>query len=107
MEETVSEKKDIKSLQPGEALAYVDGSYNGDTGFYSCGVVFFCEGEELHFCKKGEEKELASMRNVAGEIMGAQMAMEEALRRGLLRGVPENGRQTKREPKHTRHTLIP
>jgi ribonuclease HI len=83
MEETVSEKKEINSLEPGEALAYVDGSYNADTGFYSCGVVFFCEGEELHFCKKGQEKELASMRNVAGEIMGAQMAMEEALRRGL------------------------
>lgn len=65
-----------------EALAYVDGSYNAQTGEYSCGVVFFYNGQEKHICKKGEEKEMAVMRNVAGEIMGAQLAMEEALRCG-------------------------
>lgn len=70
-------------LSQGEALAYVDGSYNVDTGEYSCGVVFFYEGEESHISKKGEDKELAQMRNVAGEILGAEMAMAEAVRRGV------------------------
>lgn len=66
-----------------EAIAYVDGSYQVITGEYSCGVVFLYQGEELHFAKKGEEEELAQMRNVAGEIMGAALAMEEAVNRGV------------------------
>lgn len=65
-----------------EAVAYVDGSFNVETGEYSCGVVFFYDGKEKHLCQKGEDKEMALMRNVAGEIMGAQMAMEEAVRCG-------------------------
>lgn len=76
---------DFQNLSPGEALAYVDGSYNVETGEYSCGVVFFFRGEELHFSRKGDDKEMAAMRNVAGEIMGARIAMEEALRRGAER----------------------
>ena len=77
-----------KSLQPlpelasGEALAYVDGSYNAETKQYSCGVVFIYAGKERHLCKKEEDEEMAAMRNVAGEIMGARLAMEEALRQG-------------------------
>lgn len=67
----------------GEAHAYVDGSYNATTGEYSCGVVLYAGGKEIRLCKKGNDTELASMRNVAGEIMGAQLAMEEALKRGM------------------------
>ena len=33
-----------------EALAYVDGSYNVETGEYICGVVFFFEGEKPEYC---------------------------------------------------------
>lgn len=70
------------ALEKGEALAYVDGSYNVNTGEYSCGVVFFYGDNQKNFCQKGEEKELAQMRNVAGEILGARVAMEEAVRCG-------------------------
>lgn len=35
-----------------EALAYVDGSYNVKTGEYSCGVVFFFEGEKQSTAKR-------------------------------------------------------
>ena len=102
-----------------EALAYVDGSYNVETGEYSCGVVFFFEGEKTEYCEKGTDSELAAMRNVAGEILGAQVAMKMAVEqgrkvlrlsmiiKGLPRGVPENGKQIKREPKPIKHTLIP
>ena len=67
----------------GEVLEYVDGSYNVKTGEYGCGVVFFCEGERTEISRKGEDEELASMRNVAGEILGAELAMREAVRRGV------------------------
>lgn len=73
----------VPDLAPGQALAYVDGSYNVNTGAYSCGVVFFYEGEQRNFCHKGEDEEMASMRNVAGEILGARVAMEEAERQGV------------------------
>lgn len=77
-----SEKESIPEVAPGTAVAYVDGSYNASSGEYGCGVVFFYEGEEIHLSKKGESEEMASMRNVAGEILGAQLAMKEARERG-------------------------
>lgn len=69
----------------GEAVAYVDGSYQAETGEYGCGVVFFYEGEKTEISQRGQDQELASMRNVAGEIMGAELAMQEAVRRGAKR----------------------
>lgn len=67
---------------PEEAVAYVDGSYNADTQEYSCGVVLFFDGQEIHLSRKGENADMAQMRNVAGEIMGAALAMQEASERG-------------------------
>lgn len=67
----------------GGATAYVDGSYNAATGEYSCGVVFLYEGEEIQIAQKGESEELASMRNVAGEILGAELAMRKAVEMGI------------------------
>lgn len=58
------------------AIAYVDGSYNIDTTEYSCGVVIFTDGEEITFSKKFSDPLLATMRNVAGEIEGAKLAMQ-------------------------------
>lgn len=60
--------------------AYVDGSYNIRTKEYSCGVVLLLNGKELEFAKKGKAPHLASMRNVAGELLGAQYAMAFALK---------------------------
>lgn len=68
---------------PQAAVAYVDGSYNVATGEYSCGVVFLTGTQEIHLAQKGENKELASMRNVAGEILGAELAMKKALESGV------------------------
>ena len=73
---------DIPVIGPGMAAAYVDGSYQAVTGEYSCGVVLFFEGEEIHISRKGDNEELAQMRNVAGELLGAELAMREALSRG-------------------------
>lgn len=61
------------------AVAYVDGSYNNVTKEFSYGVVMFHNGSEKHFSQKVDNKELAEMRNVAGEIKGAEAAMQYAL----------------------------
>lgn len=58
---------------------YVDGSYNSVTEEFSYGMVVLSEaGEEKYNCKF-DDKELAAMRNVAGEIKGAEAAMQYAL----------------------------
>ncbi len=57
------------------AVAYVDGSYNDATKDFSYGVVMFHNGEEKHFSEKVDDTKLAEMRNVAGEIKGAERAM--------------------------------
>lgn len=69
--------------------AYVDGSYNIATKQFGYGVVFFTDnvnedGEADFFTlsKSFSEPELAKMRNVAGEIMGAAQAMKSARARG-------------------------
>ncbi len=62
-----------------EAVAYVDGSYDVATGNFSYGMVIFHDGVEEHFSKKYENSQLASMRNVAGEIEGARAAMQYCL----------------------------
>lgn len=65
-----------------EAVAYVDGSYYHPTREFSLGAVVAYKGEEFHFSEKFTEPELASMRNVAGEIKGAECAMQFAMDHG-------------------------
>ncbi len=68
-----------ENTSPDEAVAYVDGSYNDATKQFSYGMVFFMDGEELHFSKCVDDETLVSMRNVAGEIKGAEAAMRYAI----------------------------
>lgn len=55
-----------------ELVAYVDGSYDQSTKRFSYGMVILENGEEKTFNKSFSDPTLASMRNVAGEIMGAR-----------------------------------
>lgn len=73
----------LKELAEGEAVAYVDGSFNAETGEFGSGVVLFVGKEEIHLSEKGIDESLASMRNVAGEIKASEIAMKEAINRGL------------------------
>ena len=68
--------------EPAWPEIYVDGSFRADTGEYSYGMVILEGGEELYFSEKFTDPDMALMRNVAGEIRGAQAAMEYALRQG-------------------------
>lgn len=61
------------------AVAYVDGSYNVETKQFSYGMVMFHDGEEKYFSQRVDDTELAEMRNVAGEIKGAEAAMQYAI----------------------------
>ena len=69
-----SEKKE--DLPVCEAVAYTDGSFLLSEGRYSFGVVLFMGEEKLEFSKSFEDADMASMRNVAGEISGAAFAMD-------------------------------
>lgn len=59
-----------------EAIAYVDGSYDDTQKEFSYGVVIFHNELEEHFAEKFNTPILVEMRNVAGEIKGAQKAMQ-------------------------------
>ena len=63
--------------------AFVDGSFNPVTNVYGYGGFLVVRGEKHVLQGSGEEEEMASMRNVAGEIMGSMAAIELALELGL------------------------
>ena len=63
--------------------AYIDGSYDQETGSYSFGGVLIINGEERRFNKKYENDEYAPMRNVAGEIKGAGYIIQYCINHGL------------------------
>lgn len=74
--ETLAEN--IKPIQE-QPYAFVDGSFNPKTNVYGFGGFLF-DGEHFHILTgSGTNKTMASMRNVAGEILGAQEAMNKAL----------------------------
>ncbi len=75
------EKK--KTHTKSEAAAYVDGSFSKDKAMFSYGAVLFYNGEELQFKKAFRDPELVSMRNVAGEIKGAEFIMQYCLEHGI------------------------
>ena len=67
----------------GETVAYVDGSFNIKTGEYSFGAVLFSGGKTEEFSEKFSDSDMAEMRNVAGEIKGAEFVMRYCLEKGI------------------------
>lgn len=60
--------------------AYVDGSYEHCIREYGSGVVILKNGEvQKTYSEKGNEESLVTMRNVAGEIEAAKLAMSYCL----------------------------
>ena len=72
-----SSSSDDEKIKPVEI--YVDGSYHAGTGEFSYGMVVLRDGTEECFSQKMNDKELAKMHNVAGEIKGAEAAMQYAM----------------------------
>lgn len=64
--------------------AYVDGSYNAKTKTCGAGVILYDQhGNHLKFTNSTEEEGFASMRNVGGELLGAESAIKMALGLGM------------------------
>lgn len=66
-----------------DAVAYVDGSYDHGQKKFSFGAVLLYNKEERQFCEAFSDPELASMRNVAGEIKGAEFIMRYCAEHGI------------------------
>lgn len=65
-----------------EITAYVDGSFSSVKSF-GCGCIILKDGEIIaEISKAYEDEELATMRNVAGEIKASELAMQYALDNG-------------------------
>lgn len=65
------EEKDI-------ATAYVDGSFNIGDWIYGSGVYFLYRGKKIGIMCSGDDPSYARMRNVAGEIKAAMIAVQMA-----------------------------
>ena len=76
-------KSQGESFSADTVRIYVDGSYHSATKEFSYGVVVLREGKEETFSRKFDDPHLASMHNVAGEIKGAEAAMQYAIDNGM------------------------
>lgn len=61
---------------------YVDGSYDNTTKRFSYGLIAFYGDEIIRDYKAYDDKNLASMRNVAGEIKGSEAGILLAISKG-------------------------
>lgn len=75
--------EELQNLPLDHCLAYVDGSFNVATDVYGYGVILLTHQGPYEFQGNGTDAELASMRNVSGEIYGSMRAVTEALRLGF------------------------
>lgn len=79
-----SEKKPAENtISEAEAIAYVDGSYDDSLKEFSYGVIILYDEIEEHYSEKFNTPSLVSMRNVAGEIKGAERAMQFCIDKGI------------------------
>ena len=77
-------KSDTESTkEKSGCYAFVDGSFNEVTNTYGYGGFLVSDGEKTVVQGSGNNEEMASMRNVAGEIEGAKAAVKLAIEKGL------------------------
>ena len=79
-------KEDAETAQAGkepEVYAFVDGSFNQKTHVYGYGGFLVHDGVIEVLQGSGKDADMASMRNVAGEVLGSMAAIEKAVELGL------------------------
>lgn len=76
-------KAEAGSEELPEIYAFVDGSYNAATKVYGYGGFLIHHGKKEILQGSGSEEEMASMRNVAGEVLGSMAAIKRAVELGL------------------------
>lgn len=77
------EKKQEPEQETAGAFAFVDGSYNAATKTYGYGGFLEYDGKREVLQGSGRDEEMASMRNVAGEVSGSMAAMQRAIELGI------------------------
>lgn len=84
VEYTQTEVAKEKSLDvTPQIYAFVDGSYNSVTGVYGYGGFLVANGQKYILQGSGNDEEMSTMRNVAGEILGSEAAVKKAIELGL------------------------
>ena len=73
----------MEDVMPDDDYAFVDGSFNIVTGVYGYGGFLVYNNEKYIITGSGSDSEMASMRNVAGEILGSMAAVEKAIELGV------------------------
>lgn len=84
-DEEVEDAGDEVTVSEGEAIAYVDGSFDEVSGNYGAGIVILLPKEEVRISHMYNNPDMAEMRNVAGEIMASVEAMRYAASNGIKR----------------------
>ena len=75
--------KEAAAVELPAIYAFVDGSYNPVSKVYGYGGFLFYDEHKVVLQGSGKDEEMASMRNVAGEILGSMAAIEKAIQLGL------------------------
>ena len=73
----------VKASAENSTYAFVDGSFNKVTHTYGYGGFLVTENEKYVLQGADNDAEMATMRNVAGEIKGAEAAIKKAIELGL------------------------
>ena len=66
-----------------ESYAFIDGSYNVSTHCYGYGGFLIYDGVKEVLQGRGDDPEMAAMRNVAGEVCGSMAAIRRAVELGI------------------------
>ena len=69
----------IENTRSDIPYAFVDGSFNGATCTYGYGGFLMHDGIKEVLQGAGSDAEMASMRNVAGEVLGSMAAIKKAI----------------------------
>lgn len=72
-----------KKMEFPETYAFVDGSFNAKKKIYGYGGFLIHGNKKEVLQGNGKDKDMVSMRNVSGEILGSIAAMKKALALGL------------------------
>ena len=73
----------MKSSGENSTYAFVDGSFNKATHTYGYGGFLVTDYEKYVLQGADNDAEMATMRNVAGEIKGAEAAVKKAIELGI------------------------
>lgn len=78
-----SGKNTSESGETCSTYAFVDGSFNKATHTYGYGGFLVTDNEKYVLQGADNDAEMATMRNVAGEIKGAEAAVKKAIKLGI------------------------